>query len=309
MAFPKTVGLVAAPFTPFHADGTLNLQRIDAYAEHLARQGVVGGFVCGTTGEGPSLTLEERKRVAERWVTAAPAGFRIIVNVSSTCLDDCRSLAAHAQSAGADGIASLAPYFFHPQGVPGLVTWCEHIAAAAPKTPFFYYHFPAITHFPIRADEFLQAAAGRIPTLAGVKFTFEAIDELAECLTSHHGRFDVLFGRDEKLLAGLEVGAVGAVGSTYNFAAPLYVRLIAAYHRGDRDAARAAQGTATRLIESVVASGACPLGGFKWVMGRLGCDCGPVRLPRWQPTPPQIERLEAAVAESGLVNPHVPMLT
>jgi hypothetical protein len=44
-------------------------------------------------------------------------------------------------------------------------------------------------------------------------------------------------------------------------------------------------------------------------MGRLGFDCGPVRLPLWQPTPPQIERLEAAVAESGLVNPHIPMLT
>lgn len=308
MTIPKTNGLVAAPFTPFHADGTLFVERIDDYADLLARQGVVGGFVCGTTGEGPSLTLEERKRVAERWVAAAPAGFRVIVNVASTCLDDCRTLAAHAESIGADGIASLAPYFFHPQGVPGLVTWCERIAAAAPRTPFYYYHFPAITHFSIRASEFLQTAAGRLPTLAGVKFTFEALDDLAECLACHGGRFDVMFGRDEKLLAGLEVGVVGAVGSTYNFAAPVYQRLIAAYQRGDLDGARSAQATATRLIEAVVATGACPLGGFKWVMGRLGFDCGPVRPPLWQPTPHQIELLEAAVAESGLLETPVPLV-
>lgn len=303
MAVPKTAGMVAAPFTPFQADGRLHLDRIDAYADHLAGQGVVGGFVCGTTGEGPSLTLGERMEVANRWVAAAPAGFRIIVNVSSTCLDDCRTLAAHAASIGADGIACLAPYFFHPQGVAGLVDWCEQVAAAAARTPFYYYHFPAITHFSIPASDFLQAAADRIPTLVGIKFTFEAIDDYAACLASHDGRFDMLFGRDEKLLSALEVGAVGAVGSTYNFAAALYLRMIAAFERGDLDEARTVQATATRLIDMIVDSGACPLGGFKWVMGRLGFDCGPVRQPLWQPTTRQCEALEAAVAASGLLDP------
>ena len=303
MTIPKTAGLVAAPFTPFRANGELDLARIDAYPEFLASQGVIGGVVCGTTGEGPSLTLDERRKVAERWVAAAPRDFRVIVNVGSTCLADCRSLADHAESIGAGGIACLAPYFFHAQGVPGLVNWCHQVAAAAPTTPFFYYHFPAITHFTIRASDFLEAAADRIPTLAGVKFTNEAFDDLSACLACRDGRFDVMFGRDEKLLAGLEAGAVGAVGSTYNFAAPLYQRLIAAWRRGDLQTARATQTTATRLIEAVVASGVCPLGGFKWVMGRMGFDCGPVRPPLWQPTPGQLDLVEAAVAEAGLM-PH-----
>lgn len=301
MTISKTAGLVAAPFTPFRANGELDVDRIDDYPEFLARQGVIGGFICGTTGEGPSLTLDERRTVAERWVAAAPRGFRVIVNVGSTCLADCRSLADHAESIGAGGIACLAPYFFHARGVPGLVDWCDQVAAAAPTTPFYYYHFPAITHFTIRASEFLEAAADRIPTLAGVKFTNEDFDDLSACLACRDGRFDVMFGRDEKFLAGLEAGAVGAVGSTYNFAAPIYQRLIAAWRRGDLQTARTTQTTATRLIEAIVASGVCPLGGFKWVMGRMGFDCGPVRPPLWQPTRAQFPLLEAAVAAAGLL--------
>jgi N-acetylneuraminate lyase len=69
----KTAGLVAAPFTPMHPDGALNLEAIAPYGLHLQRFGVVGAFICGTTGEGSSLTLAERRQVAERWRETAPA--------------------------------------------------------------------------------------------------------------------------------------------------------------------------------------------------------------------------------------------
>src|SRR5205823_3528877 len=99
---PPLTGLIPAPFTPFHADGRLDLDRVDALAGHYARTGVSGAFVAGTTGEGPSLTLDERAALAERWVRAArPHGLKVIVQVGHNCQADARTLAAHAGRVGA----------------------------------------------------------------------------------------------------------------------------------------------------------------------------------------------------------------
>ena len=150
MTNKKTEGLIAAPFTPLRADRTLNLNAVAPYARWLHTNGVVGAFICGTTGEGSSLTMEERKQIAERWVAAAPAGLRVIVHVGGNCLADCRALAVHAQSIGADSIGCLSPFFFRPSGVEGLVEWCQQIAAAAPRLPFYYYHMPSMTGLSVK---------------------------------------------------------------------------------------------------------------------------------------------------------------
>ncbi len=296
-----TEGLIAAPFTPMRADRTLDLNAVDSYARHLHANGVVGAFVCGTTGEGLSLTIEERCTLAERWVAAAPVGLRVIVHVGHNSLPDCRTLAAHAQSIGADSIACLAPSFFKPAGVDGLVAWCQQVAAAAPDLPFYYYHIPSMTGVSVTVSEFLGLAARRIPSLAGVKFTFEDLDDYQRCLELEDGRFDVLFGRDELLLSALARGARGAVGSTYNFAAPLYQTLIEAYRRDDRQQAAELQALAVRMIDVLVGSGAPPVATFKWFMSWVCVDCGPSRLPLVDPTDEQIVSLKSRLEAMGIL--------
>ena len=110
----RFTGLVAAPYTPMHPDGTINFDLIGNYSRMLAANGVRGAFVCGTTGESMSLTVEERLRVAERWRATAPGELDVIVHVGHTCLADCVTLAAHAQSIGARAIGAMAPFFFKP---------------------------------------------------------------------------------------------------------------------------------------------------------------------------------------------------
>ncbi len=298
----RTEGLIAAPFTPMRADRTLDLNAVDSYAHRLHANGVVGAFICGTTGEGMSLTIDERCALAERWVAAAPAGLRVIVHVGHNSLPDCRTLAAHAESIGADSIACLAPSFFKPAGVDGLVAWCEQVAAAAPNLPFYYYHMPSMTGVSVNVSEFLGVAAKRIATLAGVKFTFEDLDDYQRCLELEDGRFDVLFGRDELLLSALARGARGAVGSTYNFAAPLYQTLIKAYRRGDRQQAAGLQALAVRMIDALVGSGAPPVATFKWFMSWVCVDCGPSRLPLVDPTPEQIASLKSRLRGTGILD-------
>jgi N-acetylneuraminate lyase len=152
----------------------------------------------------------------------------------------------------------------------------------------------------VKICEFLRLADKRIPNLAGVKFTFEDLDDFGCCLRLKEGRFDILFGRDELLLSALKLGARGAVGSTYNYAAPLYQALIAAYDRGDQSQATDLQALAVRMINALLGSGALPIAAFKWFMGQVAVDCGPVRLPLNDPTADQIAVLKAKLEASGI---------
>lgn len=290
-------GLVAAPFTPFHADGSVNLGLIESCVHALAANGVRGAFVCGTTGESLSLTVHERRQVAERWTAAAPDGFAVVIHVGHTCLADARALAAHAQAIGARAIGAMPPCFFRPASVDDLVACCADVAAAAPDTPFYYYHLPSMTGVAFPMIDFLRAAADRIPTLAGIKFTYEDLSDFGQCLEFQDRRFDLLFGRDEALLAGLALGATGAIGSTYNLAAPLYLRLIAAFEAGDLAAARADQERARQSIALLLRAGG--LRAFKACMKLIGLDCGPVRPPLRPLSDAQTEALRAGLARLG----------
>jgi N-acetylneuraminate lyase len=290
-------GLIAAPHTPFHADGSLATEVIAQQARLLASNGVAGAFICGTTGEGPSLTSDERRRVVEAWVAARPESLAVIAHVGHLSFGEAAAFARHAQETGADAIATLAPGFFKPGSVEDLVAWCAKIAGAAPKLPFYYYHMPAMTGVSFPAADFLRVAAERIPTLAGVKFTHENLMDFSRSLELDGGKYDVLFGRDEILLSALALGARGAVGSTYNFAAPLYQRIISAFNRGDIAGARRDQSRSMEFIEIHNRYGGLVAG--KAIMKLIGVDCGPVRLPLRAITAADEAKLRADLEKIG----------
>lgn len=277
MNYPKLSGLVAAPYVALHPDHSVNLKCIEAQAQSLIRSGVSGAFVCGTTGEGVSLTTAEREAVATRWCEVAGSELRIIVHVGHSCLSESRALARHAQKIGAFGISNFAPFFFKPAHTSDLVAFCAEVAAAAPALPYYYYHIPSMTGVSFPAADFLRMAQDHIPNLAGVKFTFENLMDFAECTRLNDGRFDAVFGRDEMLLAGLSLGAKAAIGSTFNFAAPVYLRMLDAFAAGDLPSAQADQAKANEMISIFLRFGGLCAG--KSIMRLIGLDCGPVRLP------------------------------
>jgi N-acetylneuraminate lyase len=270
-------GLIAAPFTPFHADGTLALELIPVQAAALVANGVSGAFVCGSTGEGASLTIVERQSVVEAWIAAAPAELRVVVHVGHTSVEESRGLARHAVQAGASAIAAYAPSYYKPATVAELVECCASIASAAPDLPFYYYHIPSMTGVNLSCLAFLSVARDRISNLAGIKFTHENLMEYLACLRFEGGRYDILFGRDECLVAALALGAKGAIGSTYNYIAPIFRELIAAFGAGDLELATERQTQANRIIDVMSRHGGQSAG--KAIMGMTGIDCGPCRLP------------------------------
>jgi N-acetylneuraminate lyase len=291
-------GLVAATHTPFHPNGALNLGMVEKQAGHLLKHNLTTAFIGGSTGESHSLSLLERRQLAQRWseVTRDTA-LRVMVHVGSNCLEDAKELAAQAGQLGALAISTLSPSHFKPPTLSVLVEWCAQIAAAAPETPFFFYDIPTLTHTNFSMPEFLAQARDRIPTLQGLKFTNYDLMAYQLCLHSNNGAFDVPWGVDEFLLGALALGARSAVGSSYNFAAPVYQRLISAFEQGDLTTAREQQFRSVQLVKLLAGYGY--LGAAKAVMKMLGVEVGPARLPNLSLTPEQVVKLQGELEAVG----------
>jgi len=291
-------GLVAAAHTPFHADGSLNLSIVERQCAHLLANNVTSVFICGTTGESSSLSLDERRLMAKCWMEVARGTpMRVIVHVGSNSLADARALAADAEQLGAHAVAALSPCYFKPRSLEALVASVANIAAAASATPFYFYDIPSMTGVSFPMADFLAQARERIPSLAGLKFTNSDLMTFQLCLRADDGAWDVPFGCDEFLLAALSLGATGAVGSTYNFAAPIYHRLMRAFAVGDTATARMEQFRSVQLVQLL--SGIGFMGAAKAVMGMLGVDAGPARLPNGNPAPEQLIALRTALETMG----------
>lgn len=279
MPSKRFTGLLAPPHTPFDSAGELNLSVVERQAEHLAGIGVSGVFVGGSTGEGPSLTIEERHRLVERWVEVGPgAGLDVLVQVGTSSVVQSKELAAHAQKCGAAAVGCLPPFYLRPESVDSLVEYCAAVAAAAPALPFYYYHIPRLTFLELPMSEFLEQAGPRIPNLAGMKFTHQDMGQLMRCLALENGRYNILLGWDEGWLAGLGLGVQGAIGNTFNFAAPLYQRTRDFFEAGDLEAARREHRRALAMISTMWRRGHM-VTVSKAVMALVGVDCGPPRLP------------------------------
>ena len=275
----KIIGLIDAPFTPFHANGDVNLEPIPAYAAMLQKNGLKGVFINGSSGEGYMLTEEERMRLAEAWVKAAPEGFKVIVHVGSCCVRNSRRLAEHAQKIGAWGIGAMAPPFPKIGRVEELVKYCEEIAAGAPDLPFYYYHIPAFNGAYLPMLKLLEAVDGRIPNFAGIKYTFESLYEYNQCRMYKGGKFDMLHGQDETLLPSLAMGgAQGGIGGTTNYNGINLVGIIEAWRAGDLERARELQNFSQEVINVICRYRGNIVDG-KRIMKLIGLDLGPNRTP------------------------------
>jgi N-acetylneuraminate lyase len=292
--------IIAAPHTPMLADGELNLEMVARQGRHFRETGVTGVFIAGSTGEGLSLGVEEREELAAEWArVAGEESLKLFVHVGSTCQRDAIRLAGQAAAVGADAVATLAPCYFKPGTVGELVDFCEPIAGAAGGLPFYFYDIPALSGVTLPMAEFLRAGGAAMPNLAGIKYTNPDLAGFQECLRFEDGRFEILYGNDESLMAGVALGARGAVGSTYNFAAPLYHRLLEALEGGDDATARRLQADSVRLVRTIAKYSYLPAA--KSVMGMLGIECGPMRSPIRNLTEEEKEALQRELKELAIV--------
>ena len=272
------MGTIAATFTPMDKMGEVNLEKINDYAEKLKKDGLSGVFICGTTGEGMLMTLEERKIVAQEWMNHQEEAFKVIVHVGTTSSKQSQELAQHAQKIGAYGTSSMGPLFFKPNTVSTLVDFCAEVAGAAPDIPFFYYHIPIISGIDLPMRDYIEEARVKIPNFAGIKYTSDNLDEMRGCNSMDDGKWNVFNGFDENLFKALQLGVFSAVGSTYNYMNPIYFSMIEEFKAGRIMEAEQKQKKCNDIIQILFGNGGAQVSG-KAIMKMVGVDCGPCRLP------------------------------
>lgn len=272
-------GLIAAPFTPMKKDGDLNLSIIPSYYELLKRNKVTGAFINGSTGEGVSQSMAEKKAVVEAWAacTKNDQDFKVITLVGGTSMRECMELAVHAGSSGLYAVAMTAPFYFKPANIRQLAKCCVEVGEEVPDMPLYYYHIPVLNGVNFPMLDLLKELDGHLPNFAGIKYTHEDFMDFLSCLNFKEGKYDMLWGRDENMLPALVLGTKGAVGSTFNYAAPLYHRLMDAFYKNDLKKAGKLQQQSIDMIRLLGKYGG--IGTGKAFMKAIGLDCGEFRLP------------------------------
>jgi dihydrodipicolinate synthase/N-acetylneuraminate lyase len=219
--------LIVAAATPLaHQGERLDEDAVWPMVAFLAERGADGAFVCGTTGEGILLSLEERRRAAV--VFRAALRGRLIVHAGAQSTRDSATLAAHAAEIGADGVAVIPPPYF-PLDDAALAAHFVAAAAACAPLPFFIYAFTARSGYPV-TPQVVEQVRAKATNLAGLKVSESQLERVLPYLELG---LPVLIGSEPLLPSALARGAVGAV-SGLAAAFPDVVR--AALDRPDADA-------------------------------------------------------------------------
>lgn len=277
MHIPKIEGLIAATFTPMNPDGSLNLGLVPAYAELLVHNQLKGVFVAGSTGEGASLSLSEKVGVMHAWANVQHPDLIKIAMVGGNSIQEMKELAVLAQELRFDAIALLAPHYYIINNAEVLAQVCIEVGRAAPHIGLYFYHIPVLTGVQVSMIDLLGHITGKLPNFWGIKYTYHDMMEFNRCLNFEQGRYDILWGWDEVLLGGMAMGAKGGVGSTYNYAAPLYQQLMRAFEVGDLAKAKVLQEKSIEIVRLLGKYGGIASG--KLYMKAIGLDCGNFRLP------------------------------
>jgi dihydrodipicolinate synthase/N-acetylneuraminate lyase len=197
--------LIPAAVTPLSPDGaSVDHDAIGPYASFLEGHGADGAFVCGTTGEGVLLTLDERRAVAAAFREALRGA--LIVHAGAQTTADTVALARHAVEIGADAVAVIAPPYF-PLDDDALTAHFVAAARAAAPLPFFCYAFTARSGYPLPA-EVIRRIGASVDNLAGLKVSESPFDRVAPYLELG---LPVLIGNEPLIPAGVAGGAIGTV--------------------------------------------------------------------------------------------------
>ena len=286
--------------TGFNPDGSVNLDIVQSYASMLNTNGISGVFVNGTTGQGLTLSVEERNALAEYWVKLAPSACRVIVHVGHEDQSQSNIMALHANKIGADAVAAMVPSF-SIKSVHALADYIRITANLVPSLPYYYYHIPSETNLFLPMIELLKISQKTIPNFAGIKYTHDDFADFKLCTDFFDGKHEIFFGRDESLIDGLKIGAKSAVGSTYNIMAPLYNELIKSFLSEDLNFANELQQISKKTCSLLYATGSFRAG-LKAVMRIIGIDLGNNRAPDLNISSKTINELESSLQSIGMLS-------
>lgn len=271
---PRFGRIVSAMITPFDAAGAVDLDVAQQLAKHLVEEGHEGLVVCGTTGEAPTLTDDEKLSLFAAVVEVVDVP--VIAGTVGYNTEHSIDLTKQAAKLGVHGILSLCPFYSRPSQA-GIEAHFRAIADAC-ELPQLIYDIPIRTGRKV-STEVLTRLAHEVPNIVGVKDASGNPAETAKLIAATPDEFEVYSGDDAFTLPLLAVGAVGTIGVATHWTAPDHVELFDAWGRGDVAGARRAN---QRMLESFtfetgdLAPNPIPT---KAMLRTLGWSVGHCRLP------------------------------
>ena len=263
-------GAWPALVTPFTEDDNVNTVVLHDLVEFLIEKRAGGFYLCGTTGEGIYMTLEERKLVAERVVKQVKGRVPVIVHIGCVSVKDAVELAKHAQKVGAEGVSSILPPMY--QTTQSLYAYYDMIASAVPDLPVLAYMFGG----PIDAES-LMIELMKIPNLAGAKYTGPNMYEFKKLVNLRENDWTIFSGMDEQCIFAAMFGSSGNIGSTLNYMPNVYLEMHKCYETGALARGVDLQIKANKITQILISFG-FP-GALKKLLEILGFNCGKPRLP------------------------------
>jgi 4-hydroxy-tetrahydrodipicolinate synthase len=286
--------LLTAMITPFAGDGSVNLESARRIARHLVDTGSDGIVVCGTTGEGPTVTDHEKLLLFETVVSEIGATHTVIANTGTYDTHHSAALTRSALATGVHGFLVVTPYYSKPPAA-GIVRHFEEIAAAADGRPLIAYNIPS--RVVLNLDPDLLARLGRIPAVTGVK---QAMPDLEQARRIVEETELVLYAGDNELLMPmLELGAAGGICVASHVAGREFRRMIDLAQAGDIEGARAVDAGLQELFRVLaVTTNPIPI---KAAMNLIGFDAGGLRLPLVEADAAETRTVAAALEAAGLL--------
>lgn len=294
----KYRGIIPAFYACYEDDGSVSPERTREFTRYLIDKGVKGLYVCGSSGECIYQSKEERKLILESVMQEAKGKITIIAHVGCNNTADSMELAAHAESVGADAIASIPPIYFHLPDYAIAEYWND-ISSAAPNTDFIIYNIPQLAGVALSMPLYQEMLKN--PRVIGVKNSSMPIQDI-QMFKDVRGDDCVVFnGPDEQLVGGLAIGADGGIGGTYAAMPELYLKIKELVDAGETGTARMIQNDANRIIYEVCKCHGNLYAVMKEILKEYGLNLGGVRKPLASVTEqdyPQIEKCKKMIREA-----------
>ncbi len=266
-------GIFAALVTPFTAEGDVAYDALSAHVQHCIDIGIEGFYVCGSTGEALLLTLEERKRILEVVMSIAGGHRPVVCHCGAVGTKLSSDLARHAASVGVDAVSSVSPFYYH-FSPDEIVDYYKELADSCGR-PVIVYNIPSLSG--VSVTPAMMRAMYEHPEIAGLKFTSNDLFAL-ERIKSELPDLIVYNGFDEMLLAGLSMGADGAIGSTYNVMGRYFIQIRDLFQQNRMAEALNIQRKANSIVSDLVSTGklfSC----LKYIITLRGIPFGECRRP------------------------------
>ena len=285
----KFNGIFTALLTPFDKDNRVNEKELEKLVKFNIDKGVKGFYVGGSTAEAFLLSTDERKQIMEV-VKATASNHTLIAHIGSVNELEARELGEYAKKLSYNVVSSVAP-FYYKFSFEEIKNYYYRLADVS-ELPMLVYHFPAFSGVNMGASEMKSFLNDE--RFIGIKYTSNDFFTLEQCKSAFPDKL-VYNGFDEMFMAGLSMGADGGIGSTYNFMAEKFVKILELFKNKEIEEAQRIQKEVNRIITIL-----CKIGVMqaeKEVLNQLGFDFGVCRPPFRVPTCEEKEIIKKEIVE------------